>query len=147
MSTNHMFQPEKQGISVVEEGTMMALQELSDMRRPLLLPWCGGGATTTDSTSMVMTAVSAVSAAVIVVVLSMILVWWWRLAEAARVRKIVRRKDVPQVLPTPVAALPRWLGFFGGHTLLIKPQKVKNNKLLYINSIRSYSPCKTYNDF
>ena len=63
-----MYQPEKQGISVVEEGTiMMTLQELSDMRRPLLLPWCGGGATTTDSTSMVMTAVSAVSAAVIVV--------------------------------------------------------------------------------
>ncbi|CAM9310328.1 unnamed protein product [Ascophyllum nodosum] len=48
---------------------------------------------------------------------------WWRSAEATRVRKIVRR-DGSQILPTPVPFLPRWLGFFGGHTLLIDPPKL-----------------------
>lgn len=46
---------------------------------------------------------------------------WWRRVEAARIRKLVRRDD-SQILPTPVPALPRWLGVLGGHTLLVNSQ-------------------------
>ncbi|CAM9310255.1 unnamed protein product [Ascophyllum nodosum] len=59
--------------------------------------------------------------AMIAVIITMLL--WWRSTEATRVRKIVRR-DGSQILPTPVPVLPRWLGFFGGHTVLINPPKL-----------------------
>lgn len=52
------------------------------------------------------------------------LLWWWRV-EAARLRKIVRGNEAQQILPTPVPVLPRWLGVFGGHTLLINSNKVR----------------------
>ena len=51
------------------------------------------------------------------------LLWWWRV-EAARLRKIVRC-DEAQILPMPVPVLPRWLGVFGGHTLLINSNKAR----------------------
>ena len=67
--------------------------------------------------------------AMIAVIITMLL--WWRSTEATRVRKIVRR-DGSQILPTPVPVLPRWLGFFGGHTVLINPPKVsKASEVLY----------------
>lgn len=47
----------------------------------------------------------------------------WRSWEESRARKHVR---VPGGrLPSPVPALPKWLGFIGGHTLLVKPTGVR----------------------
>ena len=65
--------------------------------------------------------------AVAVIAVMAVTMLWWRSAEATRVRKIVRR-DGSQILPTPVPFLPRWLGFFGGHTLLIDPPKVSEQQ-------------------
>ncbi|CAN0309951.1 unnamed protein product, partial [Ascophyllum nodosum] len=45
-------------------------------------------------------------------------------AEAARVRKTKTSRDGSQILPSPVPVLPRWLGFLGGHTLLINISKM-----------------------
>lgn len=47
----------------------------------------------------------------------------WKSLESARVRQIVRN-DAGGTLPMPAPLLPKWCGFVGGHTLLIKPSKV-----------------------
>ena len=75
-------------------------------------------------------------AALVTKTLAVLTLLWWRSAEAARVRKTKTRRDGSQILPSPIPVLPRWLGFLGGHTLLIKIPKVigsdkSNNILLY----------------
>lgn len=47
--------------------------------------------------------------------------WWWKWT---RNRKGFRGAGTGHVLPSPVPALPAWMGYFGGHTLLIRPEKV-----------------------
>lgn len=112
----------------------MVLQ-LSNTKPLLILPWYGGGTTSTTTAALLtMPAFIAVSALAVMIGLSIMLLWWRRSAEATRVRniKIVRQRSAsPQVLPTPVPVMPRWLGFFGGHTLLVKPQKVKSYEVYF----------------
>ena len=72
------------------------------------------------------------------------LLWWWS-AEAARARKTKTSRDGSQILPSPVPVLPRWLGFLGGHTLLINISKViryekSKSILLYVHS-SSHGEC------
>ena len=71
-------------------------------------------------------------AALVTTTLAVLTLLWWRSAEAARVRKTKTSRDGSQILPSPVPVLPRWLGFLGGHTLLINISKVirynKSNK-------------------
>lgn len=53
----------------------------------------------------------------------------WKSWEESRARKHVR---VPGGrLPSPVAVLPKWLGFIGGHTLLVNPTAVRRTYFIY----------------
>ncbi|CAN0418983.1 unnamed protein product, partial [Ascophyllum nodosum] len=63
-------------------------------------------------------------AALVTITLAVLTLLWWRSAEAARVRKTKTSRDGSQILPSPVPVLPRWLGFLGGHTLLLNISKI-----------------------
>ena len=77
-------------------------------------------------------------AALVTTTLAVLTLLWWRSAEAARVRKTKTKTSGggSQILPSPVPVLPRWLGFLGGHTLLINISKViryeKSNDILLL---------------
>ena len=75
-------------------------------------------------------------AALVTITLAVLTLLWWRSAEAARVRKTKTSRDGSQILPSPVPVLPRWLGFLGGHTLLLNISKVirydKSNNILLL---------------
>ena len=49
---------------------------------------------------------------------------WWRFSELARARGQKRKLHGRKILPSPCRLLPKWLGFFGGHTLLIDSEQV-----------------------
>ena len=82
-------------------------------------------------------------AALVTTTLAVLTLLWWRSAEAARVRKTKTSRGGSQVLPSPVPVLPRWLGFLGGHTLLINISKViryeKSNNILLLLYIQLFS--------
>jgi len=50
----------------------------------------------------------------------------WRWSESARFHRMAKtgRAGSPSSLPSPIAVLPRWLGFLGGHTLQLDIDKV-----------------------
>ncbi|CAM9660900.1 unnamed protein product [Pylaiella littoralis] len=64
-------------------------------------------------------AAASVATTLAVTVLSYL---WWKRSENARARNFVRGGP-GSTLPSPVPALPRWCGFVGGHTMLIKKGK------------------------
>ena len=49
---------------------------------------------------------------------------WWRFSELARARGQKRKLHGRKILPSPCRLLPKWLGFLGGHTLLIDGEQV-----------------------
>ena len=60
---------------------------------------------------------------------------WWRWSESRRVRNFVRGSSSgvnSSILPSPMPALPRWCGFAGGHTLLMKTGKVRFSRPLVL---------------
>jgi len=58
---------------------------------------------------------------------------WWRWLQRLEFLRSSSR------LPSPLAALPRWFGFIGGHSLLMKPGKVGDR-------VRCFGPlCRSSN--
>ena len=73
----------------------------------------------------------AVTASTLVVgVVILIYFSLWRAWESARARKNPHRAAGSASLPSPVAALPRWLGLVGGHTMQINSEKVSDTRKL-----------------
>eukprot|EP00903_Cladosiphon_okamuranus_P016174 g14925.t1 len=64
---------------------------------------------------------ASIAATVAVTVVSYAL--WWRWSESRRVRNFVRGSGGNSQLPSPMPVLPRWWGFLGGHTLLVRSGK------------------------